>query len=127
MSEGFASDRFTPVLGDRRGVARRGFSDEADIVLRWWRPHASKSPRLAQWLNDACDDGFTRLHAYGINAVDWWLDVKRLGPRQARRRYSLDADSELEWLLQRWPPQLRMSEDGSSSLGYLFAVPGVSA
>ena len=89
---------------------------------RWWRQRAAASPRLAQWLDDAHEDGFDRLYAVGVNDVDWWLDALRLDPK-ARRRYRLDSDSELEWLLLHWPPRLRTSESPTSAAGYVVAEP----
>jgi len=114
------SDGFTPLFGDRRGsVGRNSLSGE---VLRWWAKYALEAPRLARWLDDAFEDGFEELEGVGVNAVDWWLDAFRIQP-QARRRYRLDSNSELEWLLLHWPRQLRFSNRPTSVAGRLAEKP----
>jgi hypothetical protein len=75
---------------------------------------------LAQWIQDAYDDGFTSLRAFGVNDIDWWLDAERLG-RHATRRYALDSDSELEALLLCWPAALRTTVTQMSIEGHVTA------
>lgn len=84
-----ASDRFTPIMGDRRGAAQGGEAVEA--LDLWWRITELQRLDFADWLDEQLRQGNLWLAAFRDESGHWTLRAHRgyMGEVGASRQTSV--------------------------------------